>query len=138
MEKINSEINFLEKESDKKFYFENKNIINDIIVPKPKQKSKKKIEDEILEEEEQLLKELKDMKDKGMTTVAIPKMLDEPARQKTHWDFLLEEMAWLAKDFKEERIWKTEAAKKIGKKIITYEETKKNKILKEEKVNFLI
>jgi len=27
------------------------------------------------------------------------KKSSEPARRKTHWDFVLEEMCWLAKDF---------------------------------------
>ncbi|XP_039032556.1 chromatin modification-related protein EAF1 B-like isoform X1 [Hibiscus syriacus] len=31
-------------------------------------------------------------------------------RQKSHWDFVLEEMAWLANDFAQERLWKMTAA----------------------------
>ncbi|KAF8402099.1 hypothetical protein HHK36_013051 [Tetracentron sinense] len=34
-------------------------------------------------------------------------------RRKSHWDFVLEEMAWLANDFMQERIWKTTAAAQI-------------------------
>lgn len=37
----------------------------------------------------------------------------EPPRAKTHWDYLLEEMAWLAQDFAHERKWKKQAAKKV-------------------------
>ncbi|XP_062078466.1 chromatin modification-related protein EAF1 B-like [Humulus lupulus] len=34
-------------------------------------------------------------------------------RRKTHWDFVLEEMAWLANDFAQERIWKIATAAQI-------------------------
>ncbi|MBA0733073.1 hypothetical protein Gogos_017118, partial [Gossypium gossypioides] len=33
--------------------------------------------------------------------------------QKSHWDFVLEEMAWLANDFAQERLWKMTAAAQI-------------------------
>lgn len=42
----------------------------------------------------------------------LPRVL-EPPRPKTHWDYLLEEMAWLAQDFAHERKWKKQAAKKV-------------------------
>ncbi|XP_043703526.1 chromatin modification-related protein EAF1 B-like isoform X3 [Telopea speciosissima] len=34
-------------------------------------------------------------------------------RRKSHWDFVLEEMAWLANDFMQERLWKITAAAHI-------------------------
>ncbi|KAE8646245.1 hypothetical protein Csa_015747 [Cucumis sativus] len=34
-------------------------------------------------------------------------------RGKSHWDFVLEEMAWLANDFMQERLWKTTAASQL-------------------------
>ncbi|KAK1397988.1 Helicase/SANT-associated [Heracleum sosnowskyi] len=42
-------------------------------------------------------------------------MLRLESRQKSHWDFVLEEMAWLANDFVQERLWKTSAAGQIGR-----------------------
>lgn len=42
----------------------------------------------------------------------LPRVL-EPPRGKSHWDYLLEEMAWLAQDFAHERKWKKQAAKKV-------------------------
>lgn len=42
----------------------------------------------------------------------LPRVL-EPPRPKSHWDYLLEEMAWLAQDFAHERKWKKQAAKKV-------------------------
>ncbi|KAI4341266.1 hypothetical protein MLD38_026008 [Melastoma candidum] len=38
----------------------------------------------------------------------------EPRRPKTHWDHVLEEMAWLSKDFESERKWKLARAKKVS------------------------
>ncbi|XP_022960255.1 chromatin modification-related protein EAF1 B-like [Cucurbita moschata] len=35
------------------------------------------------------------------------------SRRKSHWDFVLEEMAWLANDFMQERLWKTTAASQL-------------------------
>lgn len=43
----------------------------------------------------------------------LPRVL-EPPRAKSHWDYLLEEMAWLAQDFAHERKWKKQAARKVG------------------------
>ena len=45
------------------------------------------------------------------------KKLPEPQRNKTHWDYLLEEMAWLSKDFREERTWKQALARKCVKAV---------------------
>jgi len=41
----------------------------------------------------------------------------EPQRNKTHWDYLLEEMEWLSKDFREERQWKVALARKAVKAV---------------------
>ncbi|KAF5194345.1 Photoperiod-independent early flowering 1-like [Thalictrum thalictroides] len=38
----------------------------------------------------------------------------EPRRPKTHWDYVLEEMLWLSKDFEAERKWKLAQAKKVA------------------------
>ncbi|EEC73812.1 hypothetical protein OsI_08529 [Oryza sativa Indica Group] len=40
----------------------------------------------------------------------------EPRRTKTHWDHLLGEMAWLAKEFDAERKWKLSMAKRIAQR----------------------
>lgn len=41
----------------------------------------------------------------------------EPSRLKTHWDYVLEEMAWLSKDFESERKMKLSQAKKMAVKV---------------------
>lgn len=42
----------------------------------------------------------------------LPKLL-EACRPKSQWDYLLEEMQWMAADFAQERRWKMAAAKKV-------------------------
>ncbi|XP_037869142.1 helicase domino isoform X2 [Bombyx mori] len=49
----------------------------------------------------------------------LPRVL-EPPRPKTHWDYLLEEMAWLAQDFAQERKWKKQAARKCARAVQKY------------------
>lgn len=40
--------------------------------------------------------------------------MQEAPRPRAHWDYLLEEMQWMATDFAQERRWKVAAAKKVG------------------------
>ena len=44
----------------------------------------------------------------------------EPPRNKCHWDFMLEEMEWMSNDFRLERKWKLDAAKKISRAVLKY------------------
>ena len=44
----------------------------------------------------------------------------EPAREKTQRDYMLEEMQWLANDFKAEAKWKRANAKKIARAVEKY------------------
>jgi len=46
----------------------------------------------------------------------------EPPRNKTHWDFLLGEMEWLATDYQRERKWKMQLARKLSKAVMVYHE----------------
>lgn len=43
----------------------------------------------------------------------LPKLQEAP-RPRAHWDYLLEEMQWMATDFAQERRWKVAAAKKVS------------------------
>ncbi|XP_057213376.1 E1A-binding protein p400 isoform X3 [Triplophysa rosa] len=57
----------------------------------------------------------------------LPK-LQEACRPKSHWDYLLEEMQWMAADFAQERRWKMAAAKKLVRTCARYhDELKKTK-----------
>lgn len=49
----------------------------------------------------------------------LPKLQEQP-RGKAHWDFLLEEMVWLAADFAQERKWKKAAARKCARMVQKY------------------
>uniref|UniRef100_A0A672M140 E1A binding protein p400 n=1 Tax=Sinocyclocheilus grahami TaxID=75366 RepID=A0A672M140_SINGR len=49
----------------------------------------------------------------------LPK-LQEACRPKSHWDYLLEEMQWMAADFAQERRWKMAAAKKLVRTCARY------------------
>ena len=57
-------------------------------------------------------------KDGMWSSRRLPKV-HEPARCKGHWDYLLEEMQWLAADFQQERKWKKVAARKVIHFVVT-------------------
>ena len=61
--------------------------------------------------------------------------IQEPPREKAHWDYLLEEMTWLATDFAQERKWKRAAAKKCARMIMKYHADKESQVEKAEKEN---
>lgn len=44
----------------------------------------------------------------------------EAQRGKTHWDYLLEEAAWMAIDFREQAKWKVASARKIAKSVMRH------------------
>ncbi|XP_059482189.1 helicase domino isoform X2 [Neocloeon triangulifer] len=62
----------------------------------------------------------------------LPKQ-QEPPRAKAHWDYLLEEMVWLAADFAQERKWKKNAAKKCSKMVQKYFQDKQIQAQRAEK-----
>ncbi|VVD05858.1 unnamed protein product, partial [Leptidea sinapis] len=66
----------------------------------------------------------------------LPRVM-EPPRPKTHWDYLLEEMTWLAQDFAHERKWKKQAAKKCARAVQKYFQEKALAAQKAEKAQEL-
>uniref|UniRef100_A0A674CNU2 E1A binding protein p400 n=1 Tax=Salmo trutta TaxID=8032 RepID=A0A674CNU2_SALTR len=54
----------------------------------------------------------------------LPKLM-ESSRPKSHWDYLLEEMQWMAADFAQERRWKMAAAKKLVRTCSRYHDEQK-------------
>ncbi|XP_046390170.1 helicase domino isoform X2 [Ischnura elegans] len=66
----------------------------------------------------------------------LPKV-QEPPRSKAHWDYLLEEMAWLAADFAQERKWKKAAAKRCSKMVQKYFQDKAIQLQNAEKTRKL-
>eukprot|EP00899_Mesostigma_viride_P018488 jgi/Mesvir1/26640/Mv24037-RA.1 len=77
------------------------------------------VSEETLAEEDAILEQAAEIQRHGAVVMAASRLprFPEPARPKVHWDYLLEEMEWLAKDFQRERKWKSAQAKKLATKV---------------------
>ncbi|CAD6187908.1 unnamed protein product [Caenorhabditis auriculariae] len=64
--------------------------------------------------EAHVMAKIAELRRTGMWTNSRLPMCVEPARNKTHWDYLLEEVRWMATDFRQERSFKRNAAKKLA------------------------
>ncbi|GFT29328.1 helicase domino [Trichonephila clavipes] len=93
-------------------------------------------QEEIVERAKQeayVMQRVGDLRKEGLwSSKRLPKVAESP-RIKAHWDYLLEEMAWLATDFAQERKWKKAAAKKCARMITKYFQEKEIKAEKAEK-----
>ncbi|CAF3530150.1 unnamed protein product [Rotaria sp. Silwood1] len=70
--------------------------------------------------ESNILKRIDELKSNGKwSNQRLVKYL-EPKKRKTHWDYLLDEMRWLAEDFAHEKRWKQMMAKKLSLAILKY------------------
>lgn len=70
--------------------------------------------------EAQILQRISQLRKEGLWSIKrLPKLV-EPARPKTHWDFVLDEMTWMSTDFQQERKWKKNCSKKLGIAIQKY------------------
>ncbi|XP_064649340.1 helicase domino-like isoform X3 [Lineus longissimus] len=84
-------------------------------------------------QEAQVMQRIAELRKEGLwSTRRLPKV-QEPARNKAHWDYLLEEMQWLAADFAQERKWKKAGCRKIARMINRYHQEKQQKELRAEK-----
>lgn len=64
-------------------------------------------------QENQVHQRISELRKEGQWSASrLPKLV-EASRPKSHWDYLLEEMQWMAADFAQERRWKEAAAKKV-------------------------
>lgn len=63
--------------------------------------------------EAEVMKAISELRKEGLWGASRLPKVREPARIKTHWDYLLEEMQWLATDFANEKKWKINAARKV-------------------------
>lgn len=71
-------------------------------------------------QEAYVVQRISDLQKEGLWSERrLPKVQEQP-RGKAHWDFLLEEMVWLAADFAQERKWKKAAAKKCARMVQKY------------------
>ncbi|XP_058492693.1 E1A-binding protein p400 isoform X5 [Solea solea] len=77
--------------------------------------------------ESQVHQRISELRKEGQWSASrLPKLV-ESSRPKSHWDYLLEEMQWMAADFAQERRWKEAAAKKLVRTCARHhQEQKKN------------
>ena len=64
--------------------------------------------------EAEVMRAIADLRKEGLWSSSRLPKVQEPGRKRVLWDFLLEEMQWLATDFANERRWKINAAKKVS------------------------
>ncbi|KAG9354840.1 hypothetical protein JZ751_001553 [Albula glossodonta] len=75
--------------------------------------------------ENQVHQRIAELRKEGQWTASrLPKLL-EATRPKSQWDYLLEEMQWMAADFAQERRWKMAAAKKLVRTCARYHDEQK-------------
>lgn len=83
------------------------------------------------------MQRISELQREGLWTERRLPKLQEPSRPKAHWDYLLEEMVWLAADFAQERKWKKNAAKKCAKMVQKYFQDKATAAQRAEKAQEL-
>uniref|UniRef100_A0A667ZV60 E1A binding protein p400 n=1 Tax=Myripristis murdjan TaxID=586833 RepID=A0A667ZV60_9TELE len=75
--------------------------------------------------ETQVHQRISELRKEGQWSASrLPKLM-EASRPKSHWDYLLEEMQWMAADFAQERRWKEAAAKKLVRTCARYHQEQK-------------
>ncbi|BFZ18188.1 hypothetical protein BsWGS_21227 [Bradybaena similaris] len=84
-------------------------------------------------QEAQVLQRVNELRKEGLWSAKRLPRVQEPPRQKAHWDYLLEEMTWLAADFIQERKWKKAAAKKLARMVANHFREQEQKELRAEK-----
>lgn len=70
----------------------------------------------LLFKENQIHQRIAELRKEGLWSPRRLPKLQEAPRPKSHWDYLLEEMQWMATDFAQERKWKMATAKKVLEK----------------------
>uniref|UniRef100_A0A452I5I4 E1A binding protein p400 n=1 Tax=Gopherus agassizii TaxID=38772 RepID=A0A452I5I4_9SAUR len=75
--------------------------------------------------ENQIHQRIAELRKEGLWSLRRLPKLQEAPRPKSHWDYLLEEMQWMATDFAQERRWKLVTAKKMVRTVARYHEEKK-------------
>ncbi|KAL6114570.1 ep400 [Pungitius sinensis] len=75
--------------------------------------------------ESQVHQRISELRKEGQWSASrLPKLV-EASRPKSQWDYLLEEMQWMAADFAQERRWKEAAAKKLVRTCSRYHQEQK-------------
>lgn len=84
-----------------------------------------------------VMQRVSELQKEGLWTERRLPKIQETQRVKAHWDYLLEEMVWLAADFASERKWKKIAAKKCARMVQKYFQDKAVAAQKAEKAQEL-
>uniref|UniRef100_A0A8D0H1V4 E1A binding protein p400 n=1 Tax=Sphenodon punctatus TaxID=8508 RepID=A0A8D0H1V4_SPHPU len=79
----------------------------------------------LFSKENQIHQRIAELRKEGLWSLRRLPKLQEAPRPKSHWDYLLEEMQWMATDFAQERRWKMATAKKMVRTVARYHEEKK-------------
>ncbi|KAM3939883.1 E1A-binding protein p400-like isoform 2-T2 [Leptodactylus fuscus] len=82
-------------------------------------------QDKLMEQENVVHQRIAELRKEGLWSLRRLPKLQEPSRPKSHWDYLLEEMQWMAADFAQERMWKMACAKKLVRTAARYHEEKR-------------
>lgn len=70
--------------------------------------------------EAEVMRAISELRKEGLWCASRLPKVQEPTRIKTHWDYLMEEMQWLAADFGNEKRWKINAARKVCTYIVIW------------------
>uniref|UniRef100_A0A2C9JZS6 Helicase domino n=1 Tax=Biomphalaria glabrata TaxID=6526 RepID=A0A2C9JZS6_BIOGL len=84
-------------------------------------------------QEAHVLQRVNELRKEGLWSAKRLPRVQEPPRQKAHWDYLLEEMTWLAADFIQERKWKKAASKKLARMVANHFREQEQKEMRAEK-----
>ncbi|XP_051489731.1 E1A-binding protein p400 isoform X14 [Apus apus] len=90
----------------------------------PQENSQDKLAEQV-KLENQVHQRIAELRKEGLWSLRRLPKLQEAPRPKSHWDYLLEEMQWMATDFAQERRWKMATAKKMVRTVARYHEEKK-------------
>ncbi|XP_042297477.1 E1A-binding protein p400 isoform X17 [Sceloporus undulatus] len=90
----------------------------------PQDSSQEKLAEQI-KLENQVHQRIAELRKEGLWSLRRLPKLQEAPRPKSQWDYLLEEMQWMATDFAQERRWKMATAKKMIRTVARYHEEKK-------------
>ncbi|XP_053136209.1 E1A-binding protein p400 isoform X4 [Hemicordylus capensis] len=90
----------------------------------PQDSSQEKLAEQV-KLENQVHQRIAELRKEGLWSLRRLPKLQEAPRPKSHWDYLLEEMQWMATDFAQERKWKMATAKKMVRTVARYHEEKK-------------
>ena len=59
------------------------------------------------------MQRIAELRKQGLWSVRQLPKVQEPTRHRAQWDYLLDEMQWMAVDFAQERRWKVATARKV-------------------------